>query len=81
MKNSHQSQKNKEIKMDSRNHEKYETSRTVQNRGIDETQTNVIGRNRFESSQKCRSDTSNGKCCSSADIGRPVSDEEDPVPV
>ncbi len=34
--------------IDSVKHDKYDTSKTVQNRGIDETQTNLTGRNRFE---------------------------------
>lgn len=37
-----------EMTIDSREHGKFDTSRTVQNRGIDETQTNLTGRNRFE---------------------------------
>lgn len=37
-----------EITIDSREHGKFDTSRTVQNRGIDETQTGLTGRNRFE---------------------------------
>ena len=41
-----------EMTIDSREHGKFDTSRTVQNRGIDETQTGLTGRNRFEAQKK-----------------------------
>ncbi|WNY23860.1 hypothetical protein MmiHf6_11830 [Methanimicrococcus hongohii] len=37
-----------EITIDTRKHDMFDTSKTVQNRGIDETQTGITGRNRFE---------------------------------
>lgn len=99
--------------IDSVKHDKYDTSKTVQNRGIDETQTNLTGRNRFENnsdhsgngvsnhsssgSQTQKSDMKNDKMSASmkngsedqknrdsktsgksADLGRPVPDEENP---